>query len=1040
MVGWGAFPAITGGPAASKVPALIPTTAGALAGKTIATPSAGYYHISILCTDGTVAGWGNNGNGELGNGATNSMPVATPVQASTSRLTSGERFIATSAATAEGRTDLFTALPLGNNARLANLAVNGGVLLPEFSPANTAYAVAVPHGTASLTLTPVTADPFAKISVNGVPVTSGSATAAIPLTPGGTTITLEVVAQNGADSVSYTLMVRDDSRLAALGLETGILAPAFRPWVTQYAVYVAAGTATLRLTPVTGDPSAAVTVNGAAVAAGTPSDPIALAVGSTPVTVAVTALDGSSTIYNLSVVRPGPLAFTFASATATALTTPAYDATGNTFNLALGLAPPTGTDLVVINNTGPGQIAGRFASLAQGQAVALVYNNATYKFVANYYGGTGNDLVLVWAANRVCGWGRNDAGQLGTGSTSTSSNIPVLAIPGALAGKTVVAVAAGISHSLALCADGSLAAWGSNNYRQLGTGGTVSVTVPTAVPAVGALAGKFVVAIAASGDHSLALCADGTVAAWGNNGYGQLGNGTQGDLQAVPVAVLTDGALAGKVVTAIAASHDHSLALCQDGTVVSWGRNLYGKLGDGTNTTRSAPVAVVTSTGLAGRTVTAIAGGRSFSLALCSDGAMFSWGGNFSGELGIGRPDPYVPQVYASTTPVKVLATGVLAGKTVVAIGTASDGAAAVLADGRIATWGFPLGTGTTGVSVEPVLANSTSGVLGGKAPISACGGEGFMVAFAKGNACAWGYNGGKLGDGTTTSNYQPVAVSTSSLGTGYRLVGVGTGSGAYHTLGIAAVPLSTNSALSALVSNVGTLAPAFAAGTLAYTLTAPGATGSITLTATAADADASVRVNGSPVPSGTPSQAIPLVAGTNLIQVVVTAPSGATRTYSLAVNRQPVFAGYAAATPYQTAASIALAKLLAKAADADGETLTLTAAGTSANGGTAVLQSGAVRYTPPAGFSGTDAFPVTIRDARGAVTTGTVTMAVGPGPTAGGVGANPPTITPLPGGKIGIAFQGIIGRSYLVQRSIGGLDNWVTLAALVADAGGKVS
>ena len=104
------------------------------------------------------------------------------------------------------------------------------------------------------------------------------------------------------------------------------------------------------------------------------------------------------------------------------------------------------------------------------------------------------------------------------------------------------------------------------------------------------------------------------------------------------------------------------------------------------------------------------------------------------------------------------------------------------------------------------------------------------------------------------------------------------------------------------------------------------------------------------------------------------------------------------------------------------------------------MLQGAGILYTPPAGFSGTDSFPVTISDALAATVTGTVTVTVGPGPAAGGTGTNPPTITPLPGGKIGIAFQGIPGRSYLVQRSASGLDHWQTLATITADAAGKVS
>jgi hypothetical protein len=73
-----------------------------------------------------------------------------------------------------------------------------------------------------------------------------------------------------------------------------------------------------------------------------------------------------------------------------------FDAEGKTIDLALNFAPPPGTQLILVQNTGPGIIRGRFSNLAQGQTVALTYSGLTYHFVANYYGGRGNDLVLLW--------------------------------------------------------------------------------------------------------------------------------------------------------------------------------------------------------------------------------------------------------------------------------------------------------------------------------------------------------------------------------------------------------------------------------------------------------------------------------------------------------------------------------------------------------------------------------------------------------------------------------------------------------------------
>ncbi|MGD0258465.1 MAG: cell wall anchor protein [Verrucomicrobiota bacterium] len=332
------------------------------------------------------------------------------------------------------------------------------------------------------------------------------------------------------------------------------------------------------------------------------------------------------------------------SATDVPVTTNGYTATGNTVNFTLNFAPATGTDLMVVSNTALGFIVGTFDNLAQGQAVALSYGGVTYRFVANYYGGSGSDLVLVWASNRAFAWGYNFYGELGDNST-TDRHAPVpVTSTGVLTGKTVVALAAGgntdSGHSLALCSDGTVVAWGDNEHGDLGDNTTTQHLVPVAVntaAGVSALHGKTVVAIAAGGYHSLALCSDGTVAAWGYDNYGQLGDNGTG-YSTVPVAVDTasGSALFGKTVVAIGAGAHHSLALCSDGTLAAWGDNFDGQLGDNTTTQRNAPVAVNTNSGVSalyGKTVVAIAAGDD-GLALCSDGTLAAWGRNDHGQLG----------------------------------------------------------------------------------------------------------------------------------------------------------------------------------------------------------------------------------------------------------------------------------------------------------------------------------------------------------------------------------------------------------------------
>lgn len=158
-------------------------------------------------------------------------------------------------------------------------------------------------------------------------------------------------------------------------------------------------------------------------------------------------------------------------------------------------------------------------------------------------------------------WGYNGYGQLGN-NTTTNRLVPVnVAMTGALSGKTVVAMAAGDYHSLALCSDGLVAAWGYNINGQLGNSSTAQSHVPVAVNTSGVLSGKSVAAVVAGSGHSLALCSDGTVVAWGANGNGELGNNS-GTNSLVPVEVsspLASGEHYAAVLSGSAASHSLSL-------------------------------------------------------------------------------------------------------------------------------------------------------------------------------------------------------------------------------------------------------------------------------------------------------------------------------------------------------------------------------------------------------------------------------------------------------------------------------------------------
>src|SRR4029077_12150172 len=128
-------------------------------------------------------------------------------------------------------------------------------------------------------------------------------------------------------------------------------------------------------------------------------------------------------------------------------------------------------------------------------------------------------------------------------------------------GRNIAAVAGALLPVLGCAVQAaSPYAWGYNFYGQLGNGTTNTSSTPVAVDMSGALSGKTVIAIAAGGSHTVALTSDGKLFAWGNNGSGELGDGTTSDRRAA-VAVVMSGALSGKTVTAIAAGGSHTVAL-----------------------------------------------------------------------------------------------------------------------------------------------------------------------------------------------------------------------------------------------------------------------------------------------------------------------------------------------------------------------------------------------------------------------------------------------------------------------------------------------
>ena len=330
-------------------------------------------------------------------------------------------------------------------------------------------------------------------------------------------------------------------------------------------------------------------------------------------------------------------------------------------------------------------------------------------------------------------WGRNSDGQLGDGTTEARTR--PINVPGLTSG--VVGLALGAEHSCALLQSGSVKCWGGNEFGQLGDGTTADKETPSDVNGLpGAVA-----AITAGDSHTCALLQSGGVKCWGLNSSGQLGDSTTTNSAfPVDVAGLSSG------VAAISAGTAHSCARLQSGGVKCWGDNSRGQLGDNTLTSRATPGDV---TGLAGAVVSIDMGDR-HSCAALTAGSVFCWGANNDGQLGNNeRLDHGQP----------VAVTG-LSGK-FVAVSLGASHSCGLNEAGGVFCWGgnetSQLGDGST---EDRATGAGVSG-LGAHVVALQAGGYHTCVLVQGNRPLCWGRDSdGQLATGTLAQSSNPIALS----------------------------------------------------------------------------------------------------------------------------------------------------------------------------------------------------------------------------------------------------------------------------------------
>ncbi|MCL2793310.1 MAG: hypothetical protein FWD87_09485 [Spirochaetaceae bacterium] len=355
-----------------------------------------------------------------------------------------------------------------------------------------------------------------------------------------------------------------------------------------------------------------------------------------------------------------------------------------------------------------------------------------------------NHTVAVTTTGQLWAWGRNWDGATGLNTTSGNTLTPTRVGTA----TNWVSVSAGDSHTVAITTNGQFWAWGNNQFGQLGDGTTTQRNIPTRIGDATNWR-----TMSAGDIHTVAVRMDGTLWAWGSNWDGRTGLGITSGNTLTPTRV---GEATNWV--SVSAGSGHTMAIREGNTLWGWGSNGSGQLGDGTTTSRSIPAQVQSGTW------TFVSAGSSHTVAIRTGGALWTWGSNREGQLGNGTVGAFTN----SNTPIQVtMATVTLpvpTVNTVTAVAAGNSHTLVIGANGTLWGWGNS-DNGQTGLRMlgGTPTAPLQAGIATNWASVSA-GAFHTVAVTTNGQLWAWGNNQfGQLGNGTTTNHDVPVRIGTAT-------------------------------------------------------------------------------------------------------------------------------------------------------------------------------------------------------------------------------------------------------------------------------------